>query len=87
VSASGEYSIVRAGGKAEQLFRHNVPSLIQRLRESAAAYLVITETGAAWKASYLYSQWEKHTGALLRIFVVIAYRPCKRFKNLITFRA
>ncbi len=87
VPASGEYSIVRAGGKAEQFFHHNVPSLMQRLKESAAAYVVIRETGAAWKDSYLYSRWEKHSGALLRIFVAIAYHPFKRIKNRITSRA
>ena len=87
VSASGEYSIVRAGGRAEQSFRYNVPSLMQRLRESAAAYVVITETSAAWQASYLYRKWEKHSGTLLRIFVSLAYRPFKRIKNRITSRA
>ncbi len=84
--ASGEYSIVRAGGRTEQSFRHNVPSLMQKLRDNAAAYVVITEAGAAWEASYLYRQWKKHSSAVLRIFVAIAYRPFKRIKNLITSR-
>ena len=87
VPASGEYSIVRAGGRAEQSFRQNVPSLFQTLKESAAAYVVITESGAAWKGSYLYRRWQKHSGALQRIFVTIAYRPFKRIKNRITSRA
>lgn len=84
---SGEYSIVRAGGRVEQSFCYNVPSLMQRLRESAAAYVVITETSTAWQASYLYGKWEKHSSPLLRKFVSIAYRPYKLIKNRITSRA
>jgi hypothetical protein len=87
VPASGEYSIVRAGGRVEQSFRHKVPSVIQTLRESAAAYVVITETGATWQASYLYRRWAKHSGVLLRIFVAIAYPAFKRLKNRVTPRA
>ncbi len=87
VPASGGYSIVRAGGRVEQSYRHNGPSVMQRLRESAAAYVVITETGAAWETSYLYRRWAKHSGALLRIFVAIAYPAFKRLKNRITSRA
>ena len=87
VPAAGEYSIVRAGGRAEQTFRNNVPSLIQKLRESTAAYTVITETGAAWATSYLYIRWKNHSGVLMRMFVAVAYRPFKRIKNRITLRA
>ncbi len=87
VPASGEYSIVRAHGRIEQSFRYNVPSLMQRLRESAAAYAVIAETGTAWEASFLYRCWEKHSDALLRIFVIIAYPVFKRLKNRITSKA
>ena len=87
VPALGAYSIVRAEGRIEQTFRHNVPSVMQRLRENAAAYGVITEAGAAWEASYLYRRWEKHSGVLLRIFVAISYRAFKRLKNRITPRA
>jgi hypothetical protein len=87
VPASGEYSIARAGGRVEQSFRHKVPSLIQTLRESAAAYVVITETGATWQASYLYRRWAKHSGVLLRIFVAIAYPSLMRLKNGVMHRA
>lgn len=87
VPASGEYSIVRAEGKVEQFFRYSLPSLMQRLKESAAAYAVITEAGAACEVSYLYKRWKRHSSALLRIFVAIAYSPLKRLKNRITSRA
>lgn len=87
VPASGEYSIVRAGGRVEQSFRHNIPSPMQRLRESAAAYVVITGMGAGWERSYLYQRWAEHSGAFLRKFVVISYRPFKRFKDQITSKA
>jgi len=85
--ASGEYSIVRAGGRVEQSFRHNAPSVMQRLRENAAAYVVISEAGAAWETSYLYRRWARHSGALLRIFVAVAYPAFNRLKARVTSRA